>query len=224
MLYPTELRADDIRICFNIISPFLPKVNTKSEFLQKIFIKAKKILEKAFSFFKEYVIIKCNIAIFRFFTLKGILKVSGTEFCTNSYKETEQLGSALARAMNNQGFVAFFGDLGAGKTAFIRGMGSEVCPNAQVCSPTYSVINEYRENGKTVMCHVDAYRIKDDDDLYSTGFYDCADYPHCIMAVEWSENIPFAIPEDAVIVEILKSGENERRITVKNAPAAFYER
>ena len=150
--------------------------------------------------------------------------MSEAVYCTSSYNETEELGSALARAMKDGGFVAFFGDLGAGKTAFIRGMGAIVCPNAQVCSPTYSVINEYRQNGKTVMCHVDAYRIADDDDLYSTGFYDCADYPNCIMAVEWSENIPFAIPEDAVIVEILKGGENERRVTVKNAPAAFYER
>ena len=150
--------------------------------------------------------------------------MSEAVFCTTTYKETEALGSALAIAMNKEGFVAFYGDLGAGKTAFIRGMGEIVCPNAQVCSPTYSVINEYRQNGKTVMCHVDAYRIKDDDDLYSTGFYDCADYPNCLMAVEWSENIPFAIPEDAVIVEILKSGENERSITVKNAPAEFYKR
>lgn len=150
--------------------------------------------------------------------------MSEAVFCTSSYKETEELGSALARAMSKGGFVAFFGDLGAGKTAFIRGMGAIVCPNAQVCSPTYSVINEYRQNGKTVMCHVDAYRIKDDDDLYSTGFYDCADYPNCLMAVEWSENIPFAIPEDAVIVEILKNGETERHITVKNAPSEFYER
>ena len=144
--------------------------------------------------------------------------MSEIEFCTNSYKDTEQLGSSLARAMDKRGFVAFFGDLGAGKTAFIRGMGSVVCPSAQVCSPTYSVINEYRATGRTVMCHGDAYRIKDDDDLYSTGFYDCADYPDCLMAVEWSENIPFAIPEDAIIVEILKKGETERLIKIKNAP------
>ncbi len=149
--------------------------------------------------------------------------MSKAVFVTTSYKETESLGRALAETLINGGFVAFFGDLGAGKTAFIRGMGEFICPNAQVCSPTYSVINEYRKNGKTVMCHVDAYRITDDDDLYSTGFYDCADYPNCVMAVEWSENIPFAIPDDAVIVEILKSGESERKITVKNAPIEFYK-
>ena len=156
--------------------------------------------------------------------MKGTAQVNEAVFCTSSYKETETLGVNLAKALQGNGFVAFFGDLGAGKTAFIRGMGEFICPNAQVCSPTYSVINEYRRDGKTVMCHVDAYRIADDDDLYSTGFYDCADYPSCVMAVEWSENIPFAIPEDAVIVEILKSGESERKITVKNAPGEFYER
>ena len=149
--------------------------------------------------------------------------MSETVFVTTSYKETEALGRALASSLQGNGFVAFFGDLGAGKTAFIRGMGEIICPSAQVCSPTYSVINEYRKNGKTVMCHVDAYRISDDDDLYSTGFYDCADYPNCVMAVEWCENIPFAIPEDAVRVEILKTGESERRITINNAPQGFEE-
>lgn len=140
------------------------------------------------------------------------------EFITRSFSETEKLGARLASCLKDGGFVAFFGDLGAGKTAFIRGMGSVICPDAPVCSPTYSVINEYRKDGKTVMCHVDAYRIADDDDLYSTGFYDCRDYQGCVMAVEWSENIPYAIPENAVFVEIRRLGENERSITVKNIP------
>ena len=139
---------------------------------------------------------------------------------TLSPTETESVGAELADLFQTDSslprFVALYGDLGVGKTAFIRGMGRVICPSAEVCSPTYAVINEYRENGKTVMCHVDAYRITDDDDLYSTGFYDCADYDGCIMAIEWSENIPYAIPEDAVKVTVEKLGENERKITVEN--------
>ena len=97
-------------------------------------------------------------------------------------------------------------------------MGRVIAPSAEVCSPTYAVINEYKENGKTVMCHVDAYRITDDDDLYSTGFYDCADYENCVMAIEWSENIPFAIPSDAIKITLEKLGESKRRISVENFP------
>jgi len=140
------------------------------------------------------------------------------EFITESYAETEAVGEKLASLLNGKHTVCFNGDLGAGKTAFIRGMGRVIAPSAEVCSPTYAVINEYKENGKTVMCHVDAYRITDDDDLYSTGFYDCADYENCVMAIEWSENIPFAIPSDAIKITLEKIGESKRRITVENFP------
>ena len=141
-----------------------------------------------------------------------------TEFITESFIETENVGKRLASVLNGKHVVCFYGDLGAGKTAFTRGMGSILCPDADVCSPTYSVINEYKKNGKTVMCHVDAYRITDDDDLYSTGFYDCLDYENCVTAIEWSENIPFAIPDDAIKVTIEKLGENKRKITLFNIP------
>ncbi len=144
-------------------------------------------------------------------------KLNTLVFETASPAETENLGEKLALSMKNGGFVAFFGDLGAGKTAFVRGMGRAVCPDADVSSPTFAIINEYKSAGKTKICHVDAYRIKDDDDLYSTGFYDCMDYPNCIMAVEWSENIPFALPDDCVSVTIEKTGDKTRRITLGNS-------
>lgn len=143
------------------------------------------------------------------------------EIITHSFSETESVGKRLASSLKNGGFVAFYGDLGAGKTAFTRGMGEMLCPDAEVCSPTYAIINEYKKDGKTVLCHVDAYRINDDDDLYSTGFYDCMDYENCVMAVEWCEKIPFAVPEDAVKVTIYKLGDNERRIVIENAPASL---
>ena len=145
-----------------------------------------------------------------------------TEYISNSTEETEKIAEGLAKELKKGDFVAMFGDLGVGKTAFVRGLAKIIAPKASVKSPTYTVVNEYRGE-EYKLFHFDVYRIEDDDDLYSTGFYDCADYPNCVMAVEWSENIPFAIPEDAVIVEILKSGESERKITVKNAPIEFYK-
>lgn len=141
------------------------------------------------------------------------------EFITESYAETENVGAKVASLLRKgRHTVCFYGDLGAGKTAFVRGMGSVLCPSAFVCSPTFSVINEYKENGRTTLCHVDAYRITDDDDLYSTGFYDCLDYDDCTVAIEWSENIPFAIPRDSITVTVEKLGENRRRITVEGLP------
>ena len=128
---------------------------------------------------------------------------------THSAEETEALGARLARSLGDQRFVAFYGTLGAGKTAFTRGMASALCPSAPVQSPTYTIINEYKHNGKTAMVHVDAYRVNDDDDLYSTGFYDCMEYESCVCAVEWCEKIPFAIPEDAVKVTIEHIFDNE---------------
>lgn len=135
--------------------------------------------------------------------------MSRIEIYTSTVSETESIGAKFAKALGEQRFVAFYGTLGAGKTAFIRGMAHALCPEAPVQSPTYTIINEYKHNGRTAMVHVDAYRINDDDDLYSTGFYDCMEYENCVCAVEWSEKIPFAIPEDAVTVTIEYCGTDE---------------
>ena len=137
------------------------------------------------------------------------------EIYTSSVSETEKIGAKFAKALGEQRFVAFYGTLGAGKTAFIRGMASALCPAAPVQSPTYTIINEYKHDGRTAMVHVDAYRVNDDDDLYSTGFYDCMEYENCVCAVEWSEKIPFAIPDGAVTVTIEYCGVE----TVETIPA-----
>jgi len=148
-------------------------------------------------------------------------------FISESAEDTERLGKRLAVALGDQRFVAFYGTLGAGKTAFIRGMASVLCPAAPVQSPTYTIINEYKQDGRTVLVHVDAYRVNDDDDLYSTGFYDCMEYENCVCAVEWCEKIPFAVPEDAVRVTIehiytedtaLPSGEEDSDSPTEDAP------
>lgn len=136
---------------------------------------------------------------------------------SHSPAETEAAGRKLASLLMERGvpedniFVALYGDLGAGKTAFVRGMASVIAPDAPVSSPTFAIMNEYR-GGSFTLCHFDMYRIRDDDDLYSVGFYDLSGV---IIAAEWCENVPQAIPEHHFRVNIRKpDAENDRIIEI----------
>lgn len=125
---------------------------------------------------------------------------------SHSAADTEAVGAALARAMRTPSslplFVALYGDLGVGKTAFVRGFTSELAPSARVKSPTFSLVNEYRGESLSVF-HFDLYRIEDEEELYSMGFYDYLDRKG-ICLTEWSEHIEYALPDRYVRVEILK--------------------
>ena len=136
-----------------------------------------------------------------------------TEYISNSTEETEEIAARLANELKKGDFVAMFGDLGVGKTAFVRGLAKVLAPSASVKSPTYTVVNEYRGE-EYKLFHFDVYRIEDDDDLYSIGFYDYV--KKGISVCEWSENIPWAIPENArrVTIERLPDDVNKRRITI----------
>ena len=137
---------------------------------------------------------------------------------THDTAETENIGREFAKYLSektSQAFVAMYGDLGVGKTAFVRGFCSHF-GQARVKSPTFSIVNEYRFDNTSVF-HFDMYRITDDEDLYSTGFYEYFSRDGYILA-EWCENIPFAIPEDAYILKIEKTSPNtpdERNITIE---------
>lgn len=139
---------------------------------------------------------------------------------SNSPEETESLGAKLAEQMLSDTslppFVALFGDLGVGKTAFVRGFSSVIAPNSTVRSPTFALVNEYRAKPLSVF-HFDMYRITCEDDLISIGFYDYLERPG-ICLVEWSENISELLPSDRLQVSIEKCSldqPNERRITIK---------
>ena len=132
------------------------------------------------------------------------------DIVTGSPEDTSRVGADLASLLEKGDFVALYGVLGAGKTAFVRGMASVLTPDASPHSPTYTIVNVY--DGRVPLYHFDMYRIKDDDDLYSTGFYD---YDDGIIAAEWCENIPFALPERYFRVEILKSADNTESRTVR---------
>ena len=143
---------------------------------------------------------------------------------SHSPEETEELGRAIARAMLEDPslppFVALYGDLGVGKTAFVRGFTSEIAPDARVKSPTFALVHEYKGKANTVF-HFDMYRITGEDDLYSIGFYDYLDR-RGICLTEWSENIEFALPEEFVRVEIRKdSSEDPQSRQITADPVGF---
>ena len=134
------------------------------------------------------------------------------EFITNSPEETEALGAALGKRLPAGTVIAYRGDLGAGKTAFTRGLARGLGCTEQVTSPTYTIVNEYL-GGRLPLFHFDMYRLSSADDLFDIGWEDYLDRGG-VCAVEWSENIAEAMA-GAVTVAIEKLGENTRRITIE---------
>lgn len=145
-----------------------------------------------------------------------------------STEETERVGERIAELALERKvlFAALFGDLGAGKTALTRGIAEVLTPGAEVCSPTYAIVNEYIPD-KTPeapgrfgasrgmpLFHFDMYRVEDEDSLDSIGFWDYLERGGFIVT-EWSENIEELLPERYLRVELEKLSENERKITVK---------
>jgi len=142
-----------------------------------------------------------------------------SKYKTCSPEDTENIGRELAQLMLGDAslprFVALYGDLGVGKTAFVRGFTSAIAPSARVKSPTFALVNEYK-GGATSVFHFDMYRINDEDELYSIGFYDYFDR-NGICLTEWSENIEYALPESMIRVDISKisaDAPDEREISL----------
>lgn len=136
------------------------------------------------------------------------------EFVTHSYEETLQKAADFAKTVKKGTVIGFIGGLGMGKTAFTSGFVKGLGINADVSSPTFAICNEYIGNDCRVY-HFDMYRIESWDDLYSTGFFDYIDSGAYILA-EWSENVFGALPDDSVIIEIEKLGDNDRRFKIMN--------
>ena len=133
---------------------------------------------------------------------------------TNSPEATHQLGKSLGAILHRGDVVAYFGGLGMGKTAFTRGLARGLGIIADVSSPTFALVNEYR--GRVNLYHFDMYRVETWDDLYSTGFFDYID-EGAVLSCEWSENIENALPEDITIRVTIERGQddNERIITIE---------
>ena len=133
-------------------------------------------------------------------------------FITNSPAETEAVGAALGQVIPAGTVIAYRGDLGAGKTAFTRGLARGLGYAEPVTSPTYTIVNEYL-GGRLPLFHFDMYRLASSDDLWDIGWEDYLDR-NGVCAVEWSENVADAL-EGAVTVTIEKTGEESRRITLE---------
>ena len=134
------------------------------------------------------------------------------DFITHSPEETEKIGEALAKNLQPGTVLAYRGDLGAGKTAFTRGLARGLGCKETVTSPTYTIVNEYL-GGRLPLFHFDMYRLASSDDLWDIGWEDYLEREG-VCAVEWSENVADAM-ENAVTVTIEKLGENTRRITIE---------
>ena len=134
------------------------------------------------------------------------------QYTTNSPAETEAIGAALAKILTPGTVLAYRGDLGAGKTAFTRGLARGLGYEEPVTSPTYTIVNEYL-GGRLPLFHFDMYRLASADDLWDIGWEDYLDRGG-VCAVEWSENVEEAM-EGAISVTIEKLGQDARRITIE---------
>ena len=134
------------------------------------------------------------------------------EFLTNSPEETEKVGAALGKILSPGTILAYRGDLGAGKTAFTRGLARGLGYNEPVTSPTYTIVNEYL-GGRLPLFHFDMYRRGSSDDLWDIGWEDYLERGG-ICAVEWSENVDDAM-DNAIWVTIHKTGDESRRIEIE---------
>lgn len=136
------------------------------------------------------------------------------EYITTSPEQTEQIGAALAKQLLPGTVIAYLGDLGAGKTAFTRGLAKGLGAGEPVTSPTYTIVNEYL-SGRIPLFHFDMYRLHSADELFDIGWDDYLERAG-VCAVEWSENVWDAM-EDPIVVTIEKTGENSRRITIEGS-------
>ncbi len=134
------------------------------------------------------------------------------EYITNAPEETEKIGAALGAALKPGTVIAYEGDLGAGKTAFTRGLARGLGAIEPVTSPTYTIVNEYL-SGRLPLFHFDMYRLCSSDELWDIGWEDYLERGG-ICAVEWSENVDDAMT-GALRVRIQKLGEDTRRITIE---------
>ena len=139
------------------------------------------------------------------------------EYTSNSPEETEELGRRLGRCLMPGAVVAYTGDLGAGKTAFTRGLARGLGIGERITSPTFTIVNEY-EGGRLPLFHFDMYRLGSSEELFDIGWEDYLARGG-VCAVEWSENVSDALDPDTIRVDIRRGEtENQRVITLENAP------
>ena len=131
---------------------------------------------------------------------------------SNSPEETIKFAEKVGNLLKGGEIIAYKGSMGAGKTTFTRGLCIGLGLPDEVTSPTFALVNEYR--GKITLYHFDMYRIQSADDLETTGFYDYIS-DDSVLAVEWSENISEALPQNTIYITFDRIDENTREITIE---------
>ncbi len=134
------------------------------------------------------------------------------EWITNSPEQTERVGEALAKVLKPGTVIAYRGDLGAGKTAFTRGLARGLGVKEIVTSPTYTIVNEYL-GGRLPLFHFDMYRLGSEEELFDIGWEDYLERGG-VCAVEWSENVWDAM-ENPIVITISRLGETSRKIEIE---------
>jgi len=134
------------------------------------------------------------------------------ELISNSPAQTEKIGAALAKCLSPGAVIAYRGDLGAGKTAFTRGLARGLGIDESVTSPTYTIVNEYL-SGRMPLFHFDMYRLGSSDELFDIGWDDYLERGG-VCAVEWSENVADAM-DNAIFVTLERLDDSTRRITIE---------
>ena len=133
-------------------------------------------------------------------------------YISKNERETEAVGERLAKAISGGAVIAMYGDLGAGKTAFVRGMARGMGLDCRVSSPTFTIVNEYI--GRRELFHFDMYRLGSSDELFDIGWEDYL-AREGVCVVEWSENVDDAFDGTELMVTINKLSDTERKITIK---------
>ena len=131
------------------------------------------------------------------------------EYFTHSAAETEALGERLGRSLSGGEILAYVGDLGMGKTAFTRGLARGLGFSGRVTSPTFTIVNEYE--GRIPLFHFDLYRLADEEELFDIGWEDYL-ARNGVLAIEWSERIPGALPPETRFVRFARGEEDDSRV------------
>lgn len=134
------------------------------------------------------------------------------EFTTGSPEETERLGEEFSRRLTEGDIVGLIGELGGGKTRFVRGIAKGIGAKGFIKSPSFTIMNIY-EGGRLPLYHIDLYRVGGDEEFYFTGLEEYI-YGKGISVIEWADKIPSLIDQCVYIIRLTYLGENERKIEI----------
>lgn len=137
------------------------------------------------------------------------------EFTVDSLEGLSLPAEALMKLLNPRSVVAFYGEMGVGKTTFIKVICQHLGVKENVSSPTFAIVNEYVDKNQQSVYHMDLYRLKSSDELLDIGAEEYF-YSGNVCLIEWSEKAENMLPDERINVWMEEIGENKRRIRLEN--------